>query len=131
MREFIHHGDLRAPAEDRVRIHFFEPASAVLDRLSGNGFQAFAQRDRLPPSVRLEVADDDVNAALFELVGFRQHLVGLADTRRIAQKDFEPTARRRWVRHCGKTRTSMPSASRIRRSSGVPPSRFRQPRRRL
>ena len=83
--------------------------------------------------MRLEIADDDVDALTLQLVRFGQHLVGLADAGGIAEEHLETTPARCGIGHgqCGKTRTSMPSASRIRRSSGVPSRRVRQVRRRL
>ena len=85
--------------ENRVGVHFFEARAAVLDDLSRNGLQSFAQRDRFLPAVRLEVADDDVDATALQLVGLRQHLVGLADTRGVAEEDLQPAARpARWRR---------------------------------
>jgi hypothetical protein len=50
-----------------------------------------------------------------------------------SQEHLEAAAPGCFSRHgqCGNTRTSMPSASRTSRSSGVPPRRARQPRRRL
>ena len=78
--------------EHGVGVHLFEARAAVLDDLAGNGFQILAERDRFLAAVRLEVADDDVDAAPFQLVGFRQHLVGLADARGVAQEHLEPAA---------------------------------------
>ena len=64
--------------------------AAILDDLAGNGLQTLAERDRLLAPVRLEVADHDVDAAPLQLVGFGQHLVGLADASGVAQEHLEP-----------------------------------------
>src|SRR5215475_13542034 len=79
----------------------------------------------------LEIADHDVDATPLELVRLGQHLVRLADAGRVAEKDLQMAPGPRRLVHCGNTRTSIPSASRIKRSSGVPPRRERQFRRRL
>src|SRR5262249_44152082 len=83
-------------------------------------------------AVRLEIRDHDVDAALLQLVRLRQHLVRLADAGGVAEKDLQAAARGS-IRHVrwGKTRTSMPSAPSINRSSGLPRSQARQSRRRL
>ena len=105
----------------------------------GTASSSLRQGDRLLPTVGLKIADDDIDATAPELVGFRQHLVGLADACGVAEKHPQPAASSgvagprapRSLSHWGNTRTSMPSASRISRSSGVPPRRPRQVRRRL
>src|SRR5262245_55407595 len=97
------------PSEDGVRVHLLELCATIFDDLPRNGFEALAERNGLLPAVRLEVADDDVHAALLHLTRFAQHLIGLADTRGVPEKDLQPAAAS-VVGHCGNTRTSIPSA---------------------
>src|SRR5262249_52300642 len=127
----VDHSNLRMSLQDGVSVHLFELRAAILECFPRNDFQTLGERDGFRASVRLEVTDDDVNAETFQIVRLAQHLIGLSHPGGVPQEDFEPAARGLPVRHCGKTRTSIPSASRMRRSSGVPPRRFRQPRRRL
>src|SRR5262249_4042557 len=131
VRKLVDDGDLRATAEDRLGVHLLEAGAAVLDDRARHHLEAVDERDRLFAAVRLEVADDDVDALPLQLARLGEHLVGLADAGGVAEEDLEAAARARRVGHCGKTRTSIPSALPIRRSSGVPPSRLRQLRRRL
>src|SRR5262249_4530231 len=117
---------------DRVEVHLLEPRAAILDDTARHHLEAVDERDRLLAAVRLEVADDDIDAAALELARLHEHLIGLADARRVAEEHLEVTAAAGTrLRNCGKPRTPMPSAPPISRSSGVPPSRFRQLRRRL
>src|SRR5262249_15833249 len=125
VRELVDDRDLRMPPEDGVRVHLLELCATIVDDLPRNGFEALAERNGLLPAGRLEVADADVQSGLVHLTGLAQHLIGLADTRGVPEKDLEPAAAS--VGHCGNTRTSIPSASRMSRSSGVPPRRSRQP----
>ena len=55
-------------------------------------FEAFEKRLGLAPAVRLDDADDDIDP--FAPLGLRrqQHLVGLADARRGAEKNLQPAA---------------------------------------
>src|SRR3954453_10429586 len=102
------------PREDGIGFPLLEEPAAVRDRLARNGLQSLGQRHRLWPRVRLEVADHEVNAALAQVPGKREHLERLADARGVAEKNGEPSAR--GVAHgvqCGKTRTSRPSARRM------------------
>ena len=113
MREFVDDGHAGVAAEDGLGVHFLEPCAAVLDEPTWNRLQPFDQRDRFLAPVRLEVADDDVDAAPLQLAGFGQHLVGLADAGGVAEEHLQASACAPFVAHCGKTRTSMPSAWRI------------------
>src|SRR5580704_14055710 len=118
VRKFIHQADLRMPGENRVRVHLLENRPTIIDPLPRNRFQAFRLGNGVLARVRLEVADYYVHAALFELLAFLQHLVRLADARRVAHEDFELAA----GHHCGKTRMSMPRERRINTSTGLPNS---------
>lgn len=75
--------------------------------------------------MRLKITDYDVAALPLEFLGLAQHLVGLADARGIAQEDFEFSALPGTHRvtsselACGNIRTSIPSASLTKRSTGL------------
>src|SRR5262245_26747207 len=105
----------------------------VIGRSPRNHLEAGDERHRLLAAVRLEIGDDDVEALLAERPGLGQHLVGLANAGGIAEKDLQATAPCGIAGHerCGKTRTSIPSAPSIKRSSGLPRQRASQSRRRL
>ena len=55
----------------------------LVDRLEPLG-----QRNRLLPSVRLEIADHDVDAGAVQIMRLAQHLVGLSYSGGVAQKDL-------------------------------------------
>ena len=57
------------------------------------GLQPLGFRDRFLAAVRLEIADDHVDAGRFQLLRLFQHLVGLADARGIAHVDLQFSAR--------------------------------------
>ena len=79
----------------------------------GIDLQTLGLGDGLLAAVRLEVADDDVDALLPQLLRLVEHPVGLAHAGGIAQVDFElASARVSLTRSpgCGKRRTSKLSA---------------------
>ena len=116
-----------------VRVHLLEGVAPVVDAAPGDHLQPFDLGDRVLPSVRLEVAHDDVASLRPELLRLLEHPEGLPDTRGVPQEHLEPAAPRMSCRapevpHSrGNTRTSMPSASRIRRSTRFALRRASQP----
>ena len=54
--------------------------------------EAFEQRLGLAPAVRFDDADDDIDAVAPPGLSRQQHLVGLADPRRGAEKNLQPAA---------------------------------------
>ena len=74
------------PRDHRGRIHIFEDRPAMIVNSARYGFEAGRLRDRIGTGMRLEVADDYVDALHLELLRLGQHLIGLADPGRIAQK---------------------------------------------
>ena len=92
MRELVDKHELRPARENRVEIHLGEEVTLVLDLPAGYGFEADEQRLGLAPSMRLDDADDDVDALAALRLRRHQHLVGLANPRRGADKYLEATA---------------------------------------
>src|SRR6185437_3667464 len=78
MREFIDNADFRMPRQNRFRIHVREAGALVGSNPPGNNFERFSLRDRVRPSVRLEVANHYVAAAALEFIRLLEHLVSLA-----------------------------------------------------
>ncbi len=92
MLELVDHHEPRPAREDRVEIHLVEPAAFIVDVPARQHLEPGEQRLGLLPAMRLDDADGDVDAlALLGLRGL-QHLVGLADAGRGAEKDLEPAA---------------------------------------
>ena len=82
----------RLARERLVEVELAQDPVDVDDRLARDDLEAFEQRLRLAPAVRLDETDDDV--AAFVLLGARrrQHRVGLADAGCRAEKDLETAA---------------------------------------
>ena len=94
VRELVDQNELRPALEDRVEVHFVEPAALVLDPPPRDDFEPFEQRLGLLAAMRLDDADDDIDAfAPLRLRGL-QHFIGLADARRGAEKNLQPAAAR-------------------------------------
>ena len=88
VRQFIDQNELRPTLEDRVEIDLGEAMAVVFDLAPRNDFEVFEQRLGLAPAMRLDHADDQVDA--LAPLGLRrlQHLIGLADTRCGAEENF-------------------------------------------
>ena len=86
--EFVDQNQLRAPLEDRIEIHLGKDVTLVFDLLPRDDLEAFKQCLGLAPAVRLDDADDNIDA--FSPLGLsrQQHLIGLADARRGAEKNL-------------------------------------------
>src|SRR5262245_2352027 len=76
--------------EGGIEIELAQDAVDVDDRLAWQNLQALQQSLRLLSPVRLGHADDNVYSLLHLGARRLQHLVGLADTGRGANEDFEP-----------------------------------------
>ena len=87
--------------EDGVHVHLVERVAPVVDAPPGNHLQLFDLGDRVLPSVRLEVADDDVASLRPELLRLLEHPEGLPDARGVPQEHFQPAAPRRSVPRSG------------------------------
>ena len=90
--EFVDQNQLRAPLQDRVEIHLGKEVALVFDLLPRDDLEAFEQRLGLAPAMRLDDADDDIDAVAPLGLRGQQHLVGLADPRRGAEKNLQPPA---------------------------------------
>ena len=77
--------------EDGRHIHLLENRSAVLHPASWDQLDALGDRDRVPPTVGFEVADDEVDTFLQASSAFVEHLVGLAHAGGIAKEHLERT----------------------------------------
>ena len=87
--ELVDQHQLGPALQDRVEIHLLEDASLVLRAAARDDLQALDERKGLGAPVRLDDADDDVDALAFARTGAEQHLVRLADARRCAEKNLE------------------------------------------
>ena len=86
MCELIHRADFRLPGKNGGCIHLFEFTTAVFNAPPRENLQSFCLRDRILPSVRLEVTNDDVMAFPLQSTAFVQHLVRLADAGSISEE---------------------------------------------
>jgi hypothetical protein len=92
MREFVDQNDLGPPRENGVQVHLLQAMPSILDAPSRNDLQPLEKRLRFGPAMRLDHADDDIDAFSPASLGRRQHLVSLADPRSRADKNLEPAA---------------------------------------
>ena len=132
VRKFIDHANLRRPPEDGFGIHFLELDAAIFDLPARNDFQAFDLLNGVFSPMRLEIPNDDIGPLLFQFLRFLEHSVRFAGSSRVTEKYLQTAAPRGIrLRHavvlCGKTRTSIPSARSIRRSTGFPRNRCQKP----
>ena len=74
----------------RVEVHLLEPSVLVFDALARDDLEPVEQRLGLLAAMRLDDADDDVDALLQPGARLLQHLIGLADAGRRAEEDLEP-----------------------------------------
>ena len=106
-----------------ARVHFLKLAASIFDLAPGNDFQPFDLGDGVLAPVRLEVSDRHIVPVALQLLRLFEHLVGLADAGRVSRAECAacPVAGAGSLISgplFGNTRTSMPSASRISRSTG-------------
>ena len=90
--QLVHQGHRAADGEHGVEVHFLQHDAAILDAAARHLLQLADLRRGLGPAMRLDDADDHVDALPFEPLAFLQHLVGLADAGREAEIDLEPAA---------------------------------------
>ena len=132
MRKFIDGADLGCSPENRIGIHFVEGATTIFDPSTRNDLQVFRLFDCVFSAVRLEVADDDIGTLLLQLLRLLEHPIGLSGSSSITEEYLQTAAAcglklLHAVVLCGNTRTSIPSASWIRRSTGFPRNRCHKP----
>ncbi len=75
------------PPHDGVDVHLLERDAAVLDAPARHDLEPLRERGGLGPVVRLQVADDDVDAVRERLPALEEHAVRLADSGGHAQQD--------------------------------------------
>ncbi len=90
VRELVDERDLRLAGEDGIDVHFLELDTAILDDAQRHGLEVADQRLGVRPAVRLDEADDDIEALSLEEVRILQHLIGLANARRGADVHAQP-----------------------------------------
>src|ERR1700704_2482641 len=82
----------RPAVQDPVEIHLGQAMALVIHLASRDHREAVEQGLGLPAAVRLDDADDDVDALAPPRLRRQQHLIGLADAGRGAEKNLEPAA---------------------------------------
>ena len=87
MGKLVHQHELRPPGDDGVEVHFLEPLTFVLDAPAGNDLEPGHQRFGFAAAVGFHHPDNDVVAVFLARVRLLQHLIGLADAGRGADKD--------------------------------------------
>ena len=90
VRQLVDQDEAGPPLERSVDVELAQDAIDVDRWLARQDLEALEQRLGLLAAVRLDDADDDVDALLQLGAGRLQHLVGLADPRRGTHEDLEP-----------------------------------------
>src|SRR5262249_29262861 len=89
VRELVDDGDLWRTRDHRVDIHLLEGDAAILDSLTRHDLEVASLCFGVDATVRLDEADDDVDAAAPEVVRLIQHSVRLADAGGRADVHFQ------------------------------------------
>src|SRR5262249_32830226 len=92
VRDLVDDRDLRLASEHGIDVHLLDRDTAVLDRTSRYGRDAFDERCRLRAAVRLDEADHHIDAALPQRVRLLEHSIGLADAGREAEVELQTPA---------------------------------------
>ena len=87
--QLVDDGELRTARQERVEVHLLEDAPFVGDAPARHDLQPVEQRRRLAPTVRLDHADNDIDALGLAPRRGQQHGVGLSDARRRADEDLQ------------------------------------------
>src|SRR5438105_10242214 len=106
VRKLVHDHHLRTPRQYGLGVHLLKLAAAIPNLFPGNNLEPFGLCDGVLPAMRLEVADNHVNALGLQLLRLLQHLVGLADACRVPHENLESAAS-----HSTAGRSSRPSQS--------------------
>ena len=93
VRQLVDDDQVGLARERRVEVELVDRAAVVFDHAPRQDFEPFHERARLGAAVRLDEADDDVDALVLEAAGALQHGVGLADAGSGAEEDLQPAAR--------------------------------------
>ena len=94
VRQFIYQDDLRLAGEDRIHVHIFEDDAPVRQPRPGDDVEITDLRLGIGSSVGLNKADHNIVAFRLEPAPLVEHGVGLANTRRGAEKDPQRSAPR-------------------------------------
>ncbi len=92
MGELVNEHELWAARQDCVEVHLGQNMALIFDLLAGNHFEAVYQRLGLVPAMRLDDANDDIDAVALFGLSRQQHLVRLADPRGRTEKDLQAAA---------------------------------------
>jgi hypothetical protein len=130
MRQFVDQRDARPAQKNALRIQFLEDRTTIFHLAMREHLEPICLSDRIGTGMRFKVSENHIGTPLRRSPGVGEHLERFSDTGRVAQVDLQFTALF-WILHRhqgwrGKTRTSIPSASRIRRRIGSPKIFFRQ-----
>ena len=88
--EFVDDDQFWLARERRVDVEFRDRSAAIFDDAPRQHLEPLDERARLGAPVRLDEANDDVDALLLEAAGVLQHHIGLPDARRSAEKHLHP-----------------------------------------
>src|SRR5580704_10283729 len=80
--------------EGRIEIEFLAHDAAVVRRQSRQTLESLEQPFGLHPSVRFDIADNDIRCGGARRTRSLQHRVGLPDSRREAEENAQATALR-------------------------------------
>ncbi len=89
MGKFIDKNEGWAEAQCCIKVKLRKGNPAIFHHLPGNKSKPFKQRLCLRPSMGLNIPDLNVNSFRVPEVCCPEHLIGLADTRNIPEKDFQ------------------------------------------
>src|SRR5438105_1871400 len=89
MCKLVDEDHIRPPSQNRVNLHFLENRAFVLDFSSWNDFQLAKQLFDRFAAMRFDDPDHHVFAAAMPAKRLAEHAIGLADTRCVAEEQFE------------------------------------------
>ncbi len=92
VREFVDDDQFRTPLQGAVEVEFLNRASLPFHLAARQDFEVADQPLGVGAPMRLDEADDDVDALLLEQPRALQHRIGLADARRGADKHQQAAA---------------------------------------
>jgi hypothetical protein len=88
VRKLVDQNEARLPGQNGVKVHFGKCMGLIGDTPARDDFEPLKQRPGLA-AMRLDDADDDVNALYLFCPRRGQHFIGLADAGRGAEKDLQ------------------------------------------
>src|SRR6185503_9250245 len=86
MSQFVDQDNGWLASQNAIEVHLLENRAFILHFLARQGFQLLRELKNPLSPVGLYDSDDDVLAPAFAANGFAQHVVSLADTRRVTEK---------------------------------------------